>query len=230
MISFYFAKNYNKYMEIIHGILIGSIGPIIIWFIKERFDRHQLKKNNIKEIENIFMMAIRESEEAIKDLNDYIKSVKSNLPKLNNDLGLFEVGHLNRIYIDEVHIQKLKYRLTFEESQQIDIAVSDIKKFNSYLASFEERPYKVFKLIIDLMNLGIKTNEENIKYYKENTESELSRIQKVLDIHVPKIQNHILRPIAVFTYIKSGQKLSDPNLNESLDYATDLLLKSVKSE
>jgi hypothetical protein len=217
-------------MEIIYGILIGSIGPIIVWFIKERFDRYQLKKNNKKEIVNIFMMAIRESEEAIKDLDDYIKSVKSNLPKLDKDLGLFEVGHLNRIYIDEAHIQKLKYRLSFEESQQIDIAVSDIKKFNSYLESFESRPYKLFKIIIDLMNLGIKTKEENIKYYKENIKTELLRIQKVLDIHFPIVQNHMLRPAAVFAYIETGQKINDPNLDKSLDFATDLLLKSIKLE
>src|SRR4030042_5751474 len=103
------------------GSFLGVIFAIIFWYFTSYINKRRKIKNNKKEIEKIFLMAIRESEDALRDLKKYVSATRETLKRLRTELSVGIPPRFNRIYINEERLFLLSKGLNFITSQQVDL-------------------------------------------------------------------------------------------------------------
>lgn len=214
------------------GTLIGSflaiISSIFLWSLKEWYDNIKKMKDNQKEIENIFNMATRESEDAFKDVQMYITKAREALNK-EKKIIISIPPKFNRIYLNEERLFFIKNNLDFLTSQQIDIAVSSAKKFNGYLDQFESMPVFLFDSMTKEIETGIFTQEEALKNYRSDQIRDLDRVEKLLNGGMLIVQRHLFRPIVVQS--KKYRKIPKyVDVDKQLDFEADIVLAAMKKD
>lgn len=210
------------------GSFLGVVLPIGLWYLKDVIESKREKENEKKEIENIFMMATRESEDAVKDLERYVATTKEGHNKNSGEMHVFIPSKFNRIHINEERLFQIKKDLSFEISQQVDIAASSAKKFNSYLESFEKVPYFIFDANLRMLSAGIYLKEKSLSLYLKDQEDNIQLIEELLKYEIPTIQRHLFRPIAAIA--RDGQKVPRSMIDKTYDNDAELLLLAMKKE
>lgn len=222
----------NEYQTLI-GALLGSflavLSSLFLWYLKEQAENRKLTKNNHKEIENIFFMATRESEDAFKDIQLYVHGTQASLKKKSKGLSLSIPPRFNRIHVNEERLAIIKQGLSFLVSQQIDIAVSSAKKFNGYLDHFEHQPVFIFDATTKLIQSGVLSKEEAIKEYSGDQMRYLSQISALLDKEIITVQRHLFRPI-VAQLPKYRKIPRGVDVDKDLDAIADIMVRAMKQD
>lgn len=228
----------DKYQTLI-GAFVGSflaiLSSILLWFLKDFYENRRLIKNARKEIDSIFWMAGRDSEEAMRDMKHVIPSIKEGVVKMveENDLLFFTPPKLNRVFIDEARLITLKQPLDFITQQQIDIAISSVKKFNGYLDHFESLPDYIFDSNIKLINLYSTSREDGVKMYKENIDEYLAHFESIIPTHLETAQRNILRPIVAQiskANLKEYNVMKNPEVDVELNDLAAVILESIQRD
>lgn len=228
----------DKYQTLI-GTFLGSflaiISSVLLWFLKEAYDNRKLIKDSRKEIDSIFWMAGRDSEEAVRDMKHVIPSLKKDIAKMiqENDLLFFTPPKLNRVFIDEARLIELKQPLDPVTQQQVSIAISSVKKFNGYLENFESLPGYIFDSNIKLINLYPTKKEDGVKMYKENVDEYISHFEQIIPTHLESAQRNMLRPIVAQANkynLKIYNKRKNPDVDKELDGLAALILLTIKKD
>jgi hypothetical protein len=155
-----------KEYQALVGSFLAIFSSIFLWYLKEQYEKREQLKNNKKEIENMFFMMVRDTEESVKDLNHFIPLIRQKLSKYKDEIHIFQHSKFNRVYINEERLFVLKQNLDFILSQQIDIAVSSAKKFNSFMESIEFEPSFIFDSTIKTIKSGIESKERQLLIIK----------------------------------------------------------------
>jgi len=190
-------KEYQTLAGTLAGSFLAIISSILLWSLKEWYESRNKIKNNKKEIENIFFMAARESEDALKDIKMYIVEARKGLDKSGEKIFISVPPKLNRIYVNEERLFLLKNNLGFLFSQQIEIAISSAKKFNGYLDQIESVPIFIFDSIIKMLETNILSKDEAMKDYKIDQIRYLNNTEFLLKNDFLVAQRHLFRPIVV---------------------------------
>lgn len=221
-----------KEYQTLAGTLIGSflaiISSVFLWSLKEWYENRKKIKETQKEIENIFNMATRESEDAFKDVEMYVTKAREALNK-DKKITISIPPKFNRVYLNEERLFFIKNNLDFLTSQQIDIAVSSAKKFNGYLDQFESMPLFLFDTMTKEIETGIFTQEDALKNYKNDQIRDLDRIEKLLNEGMLIVQRHLFRPIVVQS--KKYRKVPKyVDIDKQLDFEADIVLAAMKKD
>lgn len=220
----------NKYQTLI-GSFLGIIFSVGFWFLKMYFDKKRQIMGSKKEIERIFFMAARESEDALRDLKMYVEVVCKNLGIKEAGMDVFLPPKFNRIYINEERLFMLSQNLDFMISQQIDIATSSAKKFNGYLDQFESAPIAIFEYTIKMLQTGMISKDKVSRNYDLQREKYIKHIEHIIDNYVEILQKHLLRPIVAQNYKESNLWSMPPGaFDEMLDAEAGIMLGILKKE
>lgn len=222
-----------EYFVITYQPLIGSFlaitSSVFLWYLKHLFDERKQFKNSEKEIENIFLYASRESEEAFKNLEYYVSGVRNSLSmEKEGGMHVFVPPKFSRINLNEDRLFQLKSKLDFTTSQQIDIAMSSARTFNGFMDGFERTPEFIFEASARLVETGFETKEESSKDYYKSIKHELDKIESMLKKEILTSQRHLLRPVASIASKKHLKGIPKEMLDGVLDEQTDLILAAVK--
>lgn len=219
-------------LEIIkeYQVLVGILSPIALWYLKELYDKRKELKNNKKEIENIFFMMARDSEESVKDIIAYIQLVRESLKSNKDEINVFQHSKFNRIYINEERLFTLKKDIGFVLSQQIDIAISSAKKFNSYMESIETEPVLLFDVTVKTIESSIETKEKALAGYERDLNSFLNRLTFMTENDIRKAQINILRPVVALSpkYKKFSKRKTSPLMDQVLNDEAEIILEGLK--
>ena len=219
-------KDYQTLVGTLTGSFLAIISSILLWSLKEWHDHRKKIKDAKKEIENIFLMATRESEDAMKDLAGYIKAVRS-IKENAKEIDILVPPRFNRIYINEERLFTLKKDLNFIISQQIDIAVSSAKKFNGYLDQFESSPDTILATTLKMLQAGLISKERAIESYNFDKKVNLNNMESNLKGSMLRVQKHLLRPIIVQS--PKYRRISDGvNIDSELDMEADIVRAAMK--
>ncbi len=225
-------KFINEYQALI-GSFLAIFSSLTLWYLKELYEKNKCLKNNKKEIEDMFLMISRDAEESVKDLIDYISSVRKNLDldKKDKKFHVFQHSKFNKVYINEERIFVLKKGINFTLSQQIDIAVSACKKFNSLLEAVEFEPTFIFDSTIKLINTGIESKVYGIDSYKKSINSFFKKLEHLLDNDFKRAQINMLRPVVALGPKYINIKHIPANvIDDTLDVEAGLILTALKQD
>lgn len=224
-------NNFIKEYQALIGSFIGLFFSVVFLYLKLHVEKKHKVENDKKEIEKIFSMAVRESEDIIKDLDMYISTVLSDLKIKKGGLNLFIPPKFNRIYINEERLFSLTKNLEFIISQQIDIAISSAKKLNNDLDQLENYPKFIYENTIKIIQSGLDTKEEAIENYVNDQEQYLKRIKDLLDGDFKIFQIHLFRPIVALAYgDRKLKKIPEAILDKKLDQSASLLVTALKQD
>jgi hypothetical protein len=190
-----FIKEYQTLIGSIVGSFLAIISSILLWSLKTRFEKRDRIRGDKQEVEKIFLMASRECQESIDNLKDFIDKSKEVIKSKTTEMNVILPAKFNKISINEERLFVLSKNFHHIISQQIDVAVSAAKKFNSWLEMYEEFPQIFYKYSIDALKANIKSRDEAIKSYQDDQERYISGIKNCLKNEVGIIQVHLLRPV-----------------------------------
>jgi hypothetical protein len=221
--------NFVKEYQSLAGSFLAVIFSIGLWYAKEVFEKRKEIRSNKEEVKNIFLMATRESEDAIKDVRMYVTEASKVLTEKKEKINISLPPKFNRIYINEERLFSLKNNLDFILAQQIDIAVSSAKKFNGYLDNFEFMPKFIFDGTMRLIETGVSTKEGALKDYKRDQTKNLDKMETLMNDEMLTVQMHLFRPIVA----QSPKYLNVPegiDVDKELDAETTLLVMAMKHD
>lgn len=213
------------------GSFLGVTLPIGLWYAKDLLEARRQKKRNRAEIHDIFFMAGRESEEAVKNIRHFTGSVRNSLNGYGVEkFHVFTTPRFSRVYINEDRLFELKHGLDFETSQQIDIAVSAAKMFNGYLDQFEKGPDFIFESTVRMLESGLISKEKAQKEYFEDTYRNIGKMEGMLKKELISCQRHMLRPIVALAHKRSQLKkwCSAGVMDRILDDEASQMLSALK--
>ncbi len=222
-----FIKEYQSLV----GSFLAVISSLFIVFINFYINRRKEIRGSKKEIEEIFLMAARESEDIVKDLEYFLFEARKKLQKREAGMLVFVPPKFNRIYLNEERLFGLKKNLGFILSQQVDIATSSGKKLNGYLNHFENGPGLIFDKAIKVLEVELMTKDKAIGVYIKDLENYLNGIEKILSGEIGIAQKHLLRPVVAQ---KHGEceldKMPLEILDKILDKETEIVLLDLKQK
>jgi hypothetical protein len=214
-----FIKEYQTLIGSIVGSFLAVISSIFLWSLKTRFEKNSQIKGDKKEVENIFFMALRECQDSIDNLHNFINKSKESAKIKPTEMHVILPAKFNKIYINEERLFILSKNFHHIVSQQIDIAVSAAKKFNSWLEMYEGFPEFIYNHNIEDLRTKTKSREEMIKSYSEDQEKYFLGIEDCLKNKVDIIQVQLIRP--VFALQKKDKELEWMALSGNLDKIMD---------
>lgn len=224
----FLLKFINEYQALL-GSFLAVIFSVGFWYFKDSVEKRRLKKDHAKEIENIFFLAARESEEALKDIRYYLTMARKDH---QNKVGEFPISlppKFSRVHIDEERVTALKQYFGFIVSQQIDIAVSAANKFNGYLEQIEGMPKFIFDSMIKRLQAGLASKEQAQGSYFGDQERFLKGLEPLMeDINVA--QRHLLRPLVALIHAYKEPRGVVIDMDEILDREADLILAALKRD
>lgn len=221
---------YQTLIGSILGSFLAILSSIFLWYLKEFADIGKRIRDNEKEIERIFFMATRDSEDALTDLKYYVTDAKKHTEESTTELLLNIPPKFNRIHINEERLTLLKEGLSFVTSQQIDIAVTSAKKFNGYLEQIERMPTLMFDYIIKMLQSGFLTKDEVIEMFNADQLRHLTQTEAMLNKEVITCQRHLFRPVVSLSkkWEKISKNIPTEVLDKMLDTEADLLVVAMK--
>lgn len=221
-----FARDYQSLI----GSFVAVIFASLFWYIQFKFSEFLERKKFGKEIENIFLMATRESEMAFKNVQGYLTEARRALEKHKDEIHLITPTQFSRVYVNEERLFTLKSNLDFIISQQIDIAVSAAKMFNSYLESFEEATNLIFDSNMRLLELGLIDKERAIKEYNADQSQHFKQIEELLKHNMLTAQRHLFRPIVAQAQSRKRpwRKVPLGMADSILDAQAEVMLQAMK--
>ncbi len=230
-----FINTYQTLIGTFVGSFLAILSSVLLWFLKEGYEKRKLTKNNRDEIDSIFFMAGRDSEEAVRDMAHVIPNIREGTTKMTSEKNLLFLTpqKLNRVFISEERLTTLKQGLDLVTQQQVDIAISAVKKFNGYLENFESIPMYIFDSNIKLINSFPHIKEEAVKMYKENIEAYLAHFEEIIPLHIETAQRNMLRPIVAQANkdnIKRFNNDRSPELDDKLNTMSALILSVIKED
>lgn len=223
-----FIKFINEYQTLV-GSFLAIFSTIMLWYIKELYEKNKQLKNNKKEIKDIFFMASREAEESVMDLVDYVGKLRKNIGKNKNGMDIFQHLKFNRVYINQERLFVLKQGANFILSQQIDIAVTSANKFNGILEGIEFEPSFIFDSTLKLIEAGIETKEASIRSYIKDQEAFIKKIEFLLEHHIKKAQVLMLRPVVAIAP-KYENVPDGVDVDKQLDIEAEFILEAIKKD
>jgi len=208
-------KEYQGLIGTLVGSFLAIVSSISLWIFKGKIEARRELKNNNKEIEKIFIAAIRECIDSENNLIAYVEEVERKMNKDNKDLNVFLPPKLNRVYVNEDRLIALSRKLDHVSSQQIDIASSAVKKFNGWLEQFEKTPEFIFDASIKILQTDLKSKGEVVKDYYKSIKRYNESVKEFNErVEITKL--HILRPVAAMQHKKRNlEKLFISNKLES---------------
>ncbi len=230
-----FIDKYQTLIGAFAGSLLAVLSSVFLYLIKDSYEKEKLIKNNGNEIESIFYMAGRDSYEAVRDMKHVLPNIRAGMTKMvkENDLLFFTPPKLNKVFISEERLTILKQGLSFIAQQQIDIAISAVKKFNGYINQFESMPAYIFDTNIKLINLYPHTKEEAVKMYKENVDEYLNYFENIMKTHIESAQRDMLKPVVINgdkNLLKELNKLKVSEADKVLNTMAMLVLDAIKKD
>ncbi|MDD5528172.1 MAG: hypothetical protein PHO56_04355 [Patescibacteria group bacterium] len=214
-----FIKEYQTLIGSIVGSFLAIISSIGLWYIKTHFEKNSQIKGDKKEVENIFFRASRECQDSIGNLKNFVNKSGEILKNRAAELNVILPAEFNKIYINEERLFVLSKNFHHIISQQIDIAVSAAKKFNSWLEMYEESPRILYKYNIEDLKVNIKSKDETIKSFQEDQRQYILGIEDCLKNKVKIIQIQLLRPAVALQ--KKDKELEEMALSGKLDKIMD---------
>lgn len=217
-----FIKDYQSLI----GSFLALTGSLAVFCLAFFVNKRKEIADSKKEIEKIFLMASRECDLSIDDLKLFSKETQKQIENKKGKMDVFIAPRFNRIFINEERLFALSKNLDNITSQQVDIAVSAIKRFNGYLDQFEEAPKLIFDFDLKSLQAGVITKEEAIKDYEESQKSYIENIKKCLNNEIKIVRRHILRPIIIqqINIKQVKNEVSIENLDKQLDDLAEKLL------
>lgn len=217
-----FIKEYQTLI----GSFLGVIFPIGLWFVYKFFEKREAEKESKKEVEKIFLRAVRECEDSIKNMTLFAEKLQKNIKINNTSFDVILPPQLNRIEISNERLAILSKNLHHIISQQIDIAISEAKKFNGWLEQYEKMPVFIFDANIKVLQAGLQTKETVVKEYYKDLIRYADGVMENLQLHSRLIQLHLLRPVmSIQAKAKDLERLFITNgLEDFLDTAADAFL------
>ncbi len=223
--------NFIKDYQALIGSFLGLIFSVAFLYYKLYLEKKCKIENDKKEIEKIFFMAFRESEDAIKDLNMFISKVRNDLKNAKDEINVFIPPKFNRIYINEERLFTLSKDLSFIISQQVDIATSAVKKFNNDFEQLEFIPKFIFEGTIKILKSNLISKEKAINDYVRDQEKYLKMADSILNKDVKVLQRHLFRPIvALVLENKELNNIPKNELDNYLDKKAELLCVASKCD
>lgn len=219
-----FIKDYQSLL----GSFMALTGSLFVFWLSSFLNKRKEIKDNKKEIEKIFLMAFRECDLSVNDLELFFNAIQRNIKDRKGKMDVLLPPRFNRIFINEERLFVLSKNLDHIFSQQIDIATSALKRFNGYLEQFEEMSKLMFDCEFKSVQAGIISKKEAIKNYEESRKKYSENIKKCLSSDIKIIKRHILRPIMI-QQIKAKQLKNENfliNLDEYLDNIADISLQN----
>lgn len=223
-----FGKFINEYQTLV-GSFLAIFSTIMLWYLKELYEKNKQLKNNEKEIKDIFFMVSRDAEESVMDLVDYANELRKNLNKNKNEMDVFQHSKFNKVYINQERLFVLKQGANFILSQQIDIAVTSANKFNGILESIEIGPSFIFNSTIKLITARVETKEIAIRNYIKDQEAFIKKIEFLLKHHIKKAQILMLRPVVAIAP-KYKNVPDGIDVDKQLDIEAELILSAIKQD
>jgi hypothetical protein len=223
----FLIKEYQTLIGSLVGSFLAIISSVGLWFLNSYFKERKEIEDSKKEIERIFIAALRECEDSINNIKFYVESLEKNIRAKNESFDVIIPPKFNRVVINEDHLIGLSKNLHSLVCEQINIANSAAKKFNGWLEQFEETPIFLFEASMKVLQAGLKTKEETTKeYYKD-----LDRYAKVITDHIDHnfetIQLHLFRPVVA---VKDKERhLENLFSSNELDDFLDGIAKSTLS-
>jgi len=223
-----FIKEYQTLI----GSFLAIFSTICLWYFKEAYDKRKQIINNKKEINDIFFMMARDTEECVRDLVKYIPNIEKKILENEEEVHIFQHSKFNRIYINEERLFTLKQGLDFILSQQIDIAISSAKKFNSFMESIEAEPIFIFDITVKTIQSGLESKEKAFSDYKLSLKSYLKKLKFLLNNDIEKAQINVLRPVAALApkYKEIYEKIPIEEIDEILDKEAEFILIALKQD
>jgi len=214
-----FIKEYKTLIGSIIGSFFAIISSIGLWYLKTRFEKNSQIRGDKKEVENIFLRASRECQDSIGNLKNFVNKSGEIIKNRTAELNVILPAKFNKIYINEERLFVLSKNFHHIISQQIDIAVSAAKKFNSWLEMYEESPQIFYKYNIEDLKANIKSKDEMIESFQEDQRRYILGIEDCLKNKVEIIQIQLLRPVVALQ--KKDKGLEGMALSGNLDKILD---------
>jgi hypothetical protein len=190
-----YIKEYQTLIGSVVGSFLAIISSIILWSLKTYFEKKSQIKCDKQEVEKIFLMASRECQDSIDNLKNFVEMSKEVAKNTAEEMNVIIPSRFNKISINEERLFVLSKNFHHAISQQIDIAISAAKKFNSWLGMYEEFPQIFYKYSIEALKANIKSRDEAIKSYQEDQKKYIMGIENCLKNEVDTIQIQLLRPV-----------------------------------
>ncbi|MDD4901729.1 MAG: hypothetical protein PHE24_01195 [Patescibacteria group bacterium] len=214
-----FIKEYQTLIGSLVGSFFAIISSIGLWCLKTYVEKKRQIKGDKKEVENIFLRASRECQDSIGNLKNFVNKSGEILKNRTAELNVIFPAKFNKIYINEERLFVLSKNFHYIISQQIDIAVSAAKKFNSWLEMYEEFPEIFYNHNIEDLKVNIKSKDEMIKSFQEDQRQYILGIEDCLKNKVKTIQIQLLRPAVALQ--KKDNELEGMALSGNLDKILD---------
>lgn len=230
-----FIHEYQTLITTLLGPFLAVLSSLLILFLSEFFRiRRQIERNR-NEIDSIIFMATRDSEESLRDIKHIIPQVRSGISSMKSMEKIY-VAHpikLNKIFINEERLTYLKQDLDFVTQEQVNIAVSSMKKFNNYLDHFETGPLYIFDGMIKLLGSNILDKPGAFQEYKASMACFINDFLKLIPTHIEVAQRNILRPVAAQANRKrlaEMNKIHNRSVDVKLILDTSVILDAIKKD
>ena len=221
----------NIYQTLI-GSFLAIISSVALWYLQEWNKNRTHFKSNAKEIENIFLMAMRESELVLENMEYYVSATRKSLKNVK-EIGISLPPRFNQIYINEERLFLLKDGLGSVMSQQVDIAISAAKVINGHSESFGHAPQALFDNSMRLIEAGITPKEKALEKYLTSLHSYLNTMDETLKGGFITAQRHLLRPVIACAYINNKDFLNsipEESIDDTFDKQAGIILMEAKND